>query len=93
MSKENEFDNISDLVNKDVEIHEKENNTDELSKMNAKKFPIKKLPLFFKKKYTDKKLNEKLYSKLYVPEDKKYIQSLFVECGTKGKKNIPLFYY
>ena len=91
MSKENEFDNISDLVNKDVETHEKENNTDELSKMNTKKFPIKKLPLFFKKKYTDKKLNEKLYSKLYVPEDKKYIQSLFVECGTKGKKNIPLF--
>lgn len=61
------------------------------SKKEQKKFPTKKLPRLFKKKYTEKKLNKKIYSKIYVPEDKKYIQSLFVECGTKGKKNIQLF--
>ena len=61
------------------------------AKKEQKKFPTKKLPRLFKKKYTEKKLNKKIYSKIYVPEDKKYIQSLFVECGTKGKKNIQLF--
>ena len=61
------------------------------AKKEQKKFPTKELPRLFKKKYTEKKLNKKIYSKIYVPEDKKYIQSLFVECGTKGKKNIQLF--
>ena len=90
MSKEkeiNEQDKKKIVATKDAEITK----TKSKVKKEAKKISTKKLPRLFKKRYTDKKLNKKLYSKVYVPEDKKYLQSLFVECGTKGKKNIPLY--
>ena len=38
---------------------------------------MKKIPSIFRKKYTAKKLEKKIYKKLYVPEDKKYVKSLF----------------
>ena len=52
---------------------------------------MKKIPSLFRKKYTAKKLEKKIYKKLYVPEDKKYVKSLFVEVGKKGKKEIPIY--
>ncbi len=52
---------------------------------------MKKIPSLFRKKYTAKKLEKKIYKKLYVPEDKKYVKSLFSEVGKKGKKQIPLY--
>ena len=61
------------------------------AKKETKKFSRKKLPGIFKKKYTEKKINKKIYSKIFVPEDKKFLQSIFVECERKGKKNIPIF--
>ena len=52
---------------------------------------MKKIPSLFRKKYTAKKLEKKIYKKLYVPEDKKYVKSLFVEIEKKGDKKIPIF--
>ena len=52
---------------------------------------MKKIPSIFSKKYTAKKLEKKIYKKLYVPEDKKYVKSLFTEVEKKGKKQIPIF--
>ena len=52
---------------------------------------MKKIPSLFRKKYTAKKLEKKVYKKLYVPEDKKYVKSLFSEVEKKGKKQIPLY--
>ena len=52
---------------------------------------MKKIPSLFRKKYTAKKLERKIFKKLYVPEDKKYVKGLFVEVAKKGKKQIPVF--
>ncbi len=52
---------------------------------------MKKIPSLFRKKYTAKKLEKKIYKKLYVPEDKKYVKSLFAEVEKKGEKQIPIF--
>lgn len=52
---------------------------------------MKKIPSIFRKKYTAKKLEKKIYKKLYVPEDKKYVKSLFSEVEKKGPKQIPVF--
>ena len=52
---------------------------------------MKKLPSLFRKKYTAKKLEKKIYKKLYVPVDREYVKSLFEEVGKKGKKQVPVF--
>ena len=52
---------------------------------------MKKIPSLFRKKYTAKKLEKKIFKKLYVPDDKKYVKSLFVEVEKKGDKKIPIF--
>ena len=52
---------------------------------------MKKIPKIFRKKYTSKKLNRKILKKLYIPTDKEYIETLFVEVEKKGKKQIPIF--
>ena len=52
---------------------------------------MKKIPSLFRKKYTAKKLEKKIYKKLYVPEDKKYVKSLFEEVEKKGSKQIPIY--
>ena len=52
---------------------------------------MKKIPSLFRKKYTAKKLEKKIYKKLYVPEDKKYVKSLFAEVEKKGAKQTPVF--
>ncbi len=51
----------------------------------------KKAPSFFRKKYTKKKLEAKIYKKIFVPADKTFIQGLIVETGKKGKKQIPVY--
>ena len=55
-----------------------------------KTYPVAKLPKLFKKTYTQKQLDKKILGKLFIPEDKKYIASLFVESG-KNKKDVALF--
>ena len=52
---------------------------------------MKKIPSLFRKKYTAKKLEKKIYKKLYVPEDKKYVKGLFTEVEKKGAKQTPIF--
>ncbi len=52
---------------------------------------MKKIPSLFRKKYTAKKLEKKIYKKLYVPDDKKYVKSLFTEVEKKGSKQIPIY--
>lgn len=48
----------------------------------------KNLPGIFKKKYSSKGFDKKILKKIYIPEDKKYIKSLFeeTEANKKGKK-------
>ena len=52
---------------------------------------MKKIPSLFRKKYTAKKLEKKIFKKLYVPEDKKYVKGLFEEIEKKGSKKIPIY--
>jgi uncharacterized protein (TIGR03545 family) len=52
---------------------------------------MKKIPSLFRKKNTAKKLEKKIYKKLYVPDDKKYVKSLFTEVEKKGAKQIPIY--
>ena len=52
---------------------------------------MKKIPSLFRKKYTAKKLEKKIYKKLYVPDDKKYVKSLFTEVAKKGKKQTSVY--
>ena len=55
-----------------------------------KTYEAKKAPKIFKKTYTKKQLDKKILKKLFIPEDKKYIESLFKEAGT-NKKGITLY--
>ena len=55
------------------------------AKKPEKKFPAKKLPSLFKKSYTEKKFDKKILKKIYVPEDKKTVQSMFTK-GANPKK-------
>ena len=52
---------------------------------------MKNIPKIFRKKYNSKKLNKKIFKKLYIPSDKEYVQTLFVEVEKKGKKQVPIF--
>lgn len=52
---------------------------------------MKKIPSLFRKKYNAKKLEKKIYKKLYVPDDKKYVKGLFTEVEKKGAKQIPIY--
>ena len=63
------------------------NNNPEQGNLKLKK----KAPSFFRKKYTQKNLEAKVYKKIFVPADKTYVQSLIVETGKIGKKNIPVY--
>lgn len=51
----------------------------------VKKIPAKKLPSLFKKAYTEKALEKKLFKKLYVAADKEAVKNLFTEKIQKGK--------
>ncbi|MBP5569294.1 MAG: TIGR03545 family protein [Treponema sp.] len=63
------------------------------SKVPAKKqskLAKAKVPSIFKKKYTKKALEKRVYKRIYVPADKTFIQSLFKETG-KNKKGVALY--
>ena len=63
------------------------------SKVPAKKQPKlakAKVPSIFKKKYTKKALEKRVYKRIYVPADKTFIQNLFKETG-KNKKGVALY--
>ena len=53
-----------------------------------KKLEYKKLPALFKKSYSAKSFERKISSKLYVPQDKAYVSSLFKD--SKDKKDRPV---
>ena len=55
-----------------------------------KTYEAKKAPKIFKKTYTKKQLDKKILKKLFIPEDKKYIESIFKESG-KNKKGVALY--
>lgn len=57
------------------------------AKKPAKTFPAKKLPGMLKKSYNQKKL-DKILKKIYIPEDKQLLQSMFSEKYQKGKKEL-----
>ncbi|MDY4986245.1 MAG: TIGR03545 family protein [Treponema sp.] len=59
-------------------------------KKQPKEKPVK-TPKLFKKKYTEKQLEKKIYKKIFIEDDKKFIKSLIVQVGTKGKKEVPVF--
>ena len=50
-----------------------------------------KIPSLFKKKYTKKSLDKKIYKKIFIADDKKFVQSFIEQVGTKGKKEIPVY--
>lgn len=64
-----------------------ENKKEKKAKKPAKKFPAKKLPGLFKKSYTQKKF-DKILKKIYIPEDKQKVLSMFSEKYTKGKNEL-----
>ena len=64
-----------------------ENKKTKKAKKPAKKFPAKKLPGLFKKSYTQKKF-DKILKKIYIPEDKQKVLSMFSEKYTKGKNEL-----
>lgn len=59
-------------------------------KKPEKKWARKKLPRIYKKKYSSKKFQKKLLKRLYVPEDKAFVEKLFIEDEATGKMIIPL---
>ena len=61
-----------------------------LNQKEEKIIPVKKLPSKLKKAYTEKQLEKKLFKNVYIPEDKKYLQSLFKESG-KNKKDVAVY--
>lgn len=52
-----------------------------------------KVPSLFKKKYTQKSLDKKIYKRIFIADDKKFLQNYIKQVGTKTKKNeeIPLY--
>ena len=64
-----------------------ENKKEKKAKKPARKFPAKKLPGLFKKSYTQKKF-DKILKKIYIPEDRQKLLSMFSEKYTKGKKEL-----
>ena len=60
----------------------------EKEKKPVKKFPAKKLPGLLKKSYTKKKFDSKIIKKIYISDDKKFVEELFSEKYTKGKKEL-----
>lgn len=59
-------------------------------KIEKRDIPSKKLPKLLKKTYTEKQLQKKLYKKIYIPEDKQFLESFIKETG-KNKKDLPVY--
>lgn len=50
-----------------------------------------KVPSLFKKQYTKKSLDKKIYKKIFIEDDKKFLKGFISQTGKKGKKEIPLY--
>lgn len=55
----------------------------------VKKISAAKLPKLFKKSYTKKQFEKAILGKIYIPDDKKYLESIFKDAG-KNKKGLEL---
>jgi len=65
----------------------KDKKTNTKKEKKQKLFPAKKLPKLFKKKYSEKKLNNKIYKKIYIAPDLEFVKKIFVkEVSKKGKE-------
>lgn len=62
-------------------------------KKHIASIPRKKIPSIFKKKYSKRKLKKKLLSKIYIDEDKKFVNSFFQEFKIQKKNNKEKIYY
>ena len=78
------------ISEKSKEIEKKPKKTKKVAKKDEAKIPRKKLPKLLKKKYNKKNLGKKLLSKIFIADDKKYVESLFVETKI-GKKEKAFF--
>ena len=66
-----------------------DNSIDKPKKQKKQKlYSAKKLPGLLKKKYSEKKLNKKIFKKLYVPEDKELLKALFIPAEPDNKGRI-----
>ena len=62
-----------------IVAEEKSKNIKKTPKKHTASIPKKKLPRLFKKKYSKRQFKKSLLSKIYIEEDKKYINSIFTE--------------
>ena len=62
-----------------VGAEEKAKQVKKTPKKHTPTIPKKKLPKLFKKKYSKRQFKKSLISKIYIEEDKKYINSIFIE--------------
>lgn len=77
-------------MNKNTDnINSTENNKKQKNQKTVKL--VKKAPSFYRKKYTEKTLETKIYKKIFVPADKEFVKSLIEQTGTKGSKQIPVY--
>lgn len=60
------------------------------TKKQEKTVEYKKIPKLYRKEYTEKKLNKKIYNKIYIAEDKEFVQS-FIKPVEKNKKDEQLY--
>lgn len=58
------------------------------SRKDLKQYPFKKLPRFMKKGFTEKKFSKKVLKKIYIAQDKKILQDLFVKGGNPDKPEL-----
>lgn len=63
----------------ELAVQEDEKKVPARKKKEPKTFPKKKLPRMLRKKYSQKKFNRKVLKKLYIPRDKDFMASMFVE--------------
>lgn len=47
---------------------------------------MKKMPKLFRKKYTKSKLDKKIFKKIYIPDDKKFVESFLEQTTVKNKE-------
>lgn len=71
---------------KEIKANEK-NEVQKTVKPKRAEKKAKKAPSIFLKKYTQEKLEKKLYKKIFIPDDKKFVKSFIKETGEKSGKN------
>lgn len=75
-------------LSQEKETSAKKNVPAKSSKKEGKSIPLKKLPSLYKKEYTQSKFEKKILKRIYIDDDKKYVESLFTESGKDKKENV-----